>query len=459
MTPDERVAAGRAVRDRIPRSAHAEPGPTDDRDPVGLLESQAAARVPELVPIRYGRMLESPFAFYRGGALIMAKDLARIPRSDITVQLCGDAHLSNFGLFATPERRLAFDLNDFDETFPGPFEWDVKRLAASLAVAARQLDFGGPDRNRIVLAAVARYRTAMREFAARGNLEVWYASVDTDAVDSLLTVKLTKAQRGRLGRSLAKARTRDSMHAVGKLVAEVNGEYRIRSSPPLVIPISELLPEIERRELALRMEEIVAGYGGTMESDRRHLLASYRLVDIARKVVGVGSVGTRAWILLLQGRDPSDPLFLQAKEATASVLDAPGGPGTYENQGERVVTGQRLMQAASDIFLGWYRLEGIDGRERDFYLRQLRDWKGSVEVQDLIPDGMRAYGEVCGWTLARAHARSGDRFAIAGYLGRGDAFDRAVAEFAEAYADRNERDYGLLRSAVDSGQITARTGL
>jgi uncharacterized protein (DUF2252 family) len=459
VTPDERVAAGRALRDRVPRSAHAEPGPTDDRDPVALLRSQSAARVPDLVPIRYGRMLESPFAFYRGGALIMAKDLARVPGSDLTVQLCGDAHLSNFGLFATPERHLAFDLNDFDETFPGPFEWDVKRLAASLAIAARQLDFGRRDGRRIVLAAVARYRTAMREFAARGNLEVWYASVDTDAVDAILTVKLKKAQRGRLGRSLAKARTRDSVHALGKLAAVVNGEYRIRSSPPLVVPISELLPEVEQKELTLRMEEIVEGYGGTLESDRRHLLASYRLIDIARKVVGVGSVGTRAWILLLQGRDPSDPLLLQAKEAATSVLDGLAGPGKYEHQGERVVVGQRLMQAVSDIFLGWYRIEGIDGRDRDFYLRQLRDWKGSVEVEELIPDGMRAYGELCGWTLARAHARSGDRFAIAGYLGGGDAFDSAVVEFAESYADRNERDYHLLRSAVASGHLTARTGL
>jgi uncharacterized protein (DUF2252 family) len=460
LGPLEREALGRSARAAVSRSAHAELGSAGaDRDPVGLLEQQAGSRVADLVPIRYGRMLSSPFAFFRGAALIMAHDLAQTPRTGLTVQLCGDAHLSNFGLFASPERRLVFDLNDFDETFPGPFEWDVKRLAASLAIAGRENGFPRPERQRIVLASMARYRTAMRDFAGRGHLEVWYAGVDTAGVEPLLTARLGKAQRTRLARTVAKAQTKDSAQAQERLTAVTDGARRIVADPPLVVPIADLLPDVERVELTRLMEDILEGYATTLSSDRRRLLASFRLVDVARKVVGVGSVGTRAWILLLEGRDGSDPLFLQAKEAQPSVLEGLAGPAELDDQGERVVAGQRLMQAAGDIFLGWQRVRGLDGRQRDFYVRQLRDWKASAVVEEMVPDGMRAYGELCGWTLARAHARSGDRIAVASYLGNGASFDRAVARFAESYADRNEEDHRSLEEAVRTGRVVARVGL
>jgi uncharacterized protein (DUF2252 family) len=459
-TLSERAAAGRAARSRLPRSVLGRLEPPPDRDPVALLEQQAATRVAELVPIRYGRMLDSPFALYRGGALVMARDLAATAHTGLTTQLCGDAHLTNFGLFASPERRLVFDLNDFDETFRGPFEWDVKRLAASLEIAGRGQGLAKADRRRIVLAGAARYRTAMNEFARLGNLAVWYTGLDITAVQSVLTTKLKKTQRGRLARYEAKARTRDSDQALGKLAAVVDGEYRIVSAPPLVVPMTELLTEPERKELAAMMEDLLDRYAATLSYERRQLLRAYRLVDIARKVVGVGSVGTRAWILLLLGHDRSDPLFLQAKEAQPSVLEGLSGPRQFANQGERVVTGQRLMQAASDIFLGWQRTTGTDGVERDFYVRQLRDWKGSFEIEDAVAPGMLAYAETCGWTLARAHARGGgDRVAIAAYLGRSDAFDRAVAEFAESYADLNEGDYQALVAAERSGRIVATVGV
>jgi uncharacterized protein (DUF2252 family) len=459
-TPEERARLGRAVREVVSRSAHAEVGRSGSgRDVVGLLEGQAQSRVRELVPIRYGRMQVSAFTFYRGAALVMAHDLAGLPRTDLTVQLCGDAHLSNFGLFASPERRLVFDLNDFDETFPGPFEWDVKRLAASLAIAGRENGFSRSERRRIVLGCVARYRTAMREFAGCGHLEVWYAGVDTDGVSALLTGKLGKAERARLARTSVKARTKGSAQAQERLTAVTDGSRRIVAEPPLVVPLADLMPDVERAELTKRIEEILDGYATTLSADRRRLFQGFRLVDVARKVVGVGSVGTRAWILLLEGRDGSDPLFLQAKEAQPSVLEGLAGPAEFDNQGERVVTGQRLMQAVSDIFLGWQRVDGIDGARRDFYVRQLRDWKGSAVVEEMVPDGMHAYGEVCGWTLARAHARSGDRIAITAYLGNGTAFDQAIAEFAEAYAEVNEEDHRSLQDAVRTGRVVAQTGV
>ena len=457
----ERAARGRAARSEVPRSSHAEFAPTRERqDPVELLQSQAQSRVPELVPIRYGRMLLSPFTFYRGAALIMASDLASMPGSGLRAQLCGDAHLSNFGVFASPERRLVFDLNDFDETHPGPWEWDVKRLAASFAVAGRENGYSSKERRTVVLATVAGYRQAMRQFATMPTLEAWYARLEVDDLVAQLRTQGSKRMRKRTEKTLAKARTRDSMTAFSKLTHLVDGEPQIVSDPPLIERVAELAAGKHAAMLDQWLRETWRAYRGTLQSDRRMLLERFRIVDLARKVVGVGSVGTRAWILLLLGRDGGDPLFLQFKEAQPSVLERFTGSSGATNQGERVVAGQHLMQASSDIFLGWLHVEnGIDGKARDFYGRQLKDWKGSFETEGTLPAGMALYGQACGWTLARAHARSGDDIAIASYLGGGDAFDRAIADFAEAYADQNERDYRALVDAVKAGRIQAQTGL
>jgi len=457
----ERVARGKAARAEVPRSSHAvfELSPTR-KDPIELLELQAKTRVPELVPIRYGRMLVSSFTFYRGAALIMAQDLAATPRSGLTAQCCGDAHLSNFGVFASPERRLVFDLNDFDETLPGPWEWDVKRLAVSMLIAARSNSYKVKEQQRIVLETVGQYRTAMAQFAGMKNLEVWYARLDVESLMAEFASQFKTRMIKRTEKTLAKARTKDSMAAFSKLTHEVDGKVRIIDQSPLIVPIEQLAPGQEREEMFEGLRDLMRGYRETLEWDRRVLLEEFELMDFARKVVGVGSVGTRAWIGLLIGRDGGDPLFLQMKEAEASVLEDFLGPSEFKNHGERVVTGQRLMQAASDIFLGWLHVKsGIDGQERDFYGRQLKDWKGSAEIEYMVPDGMTAYGKLCGWTLARAHARSGDRIAIASYLGNGDTFDRAVLDFSEAYAEQNERDYNELEAAVKSGQIVAETGL
>jgi uncharacterized protein (DUF2252 family) len=457
----ERVARGKAARAEVPRSRHAdfEPSPTR-ADPLELLELQAKTRVPELVPIRYGRMLVSPFTFYRGAALIMAQDLSATPRSGLTVQCCGDAHLSNFGVFASPERRLVFDLNDFDETLPGPWEWDVKRLAVSMLIAARDNDFRVKDQQRIVLDTVDRYRTAMAGFAGMKNLEVWYSSLDIQSVMADYASQFKQTMVKRTEKTLAKARTKDSMAAFSKLTHEVDGQARIVDESPLIVPIEQLAPGGGREQMFEALRELVREYRETLEWDRRILLEEFELTDVARKVVGVGSVGTRAWIALLIGRDGQDPLFLQLKEAEASVLEDFLGPSEFENHGQRVVIGQRLMQASSDIFLGWLHIDsGLDGQARDFYGRQLKDWKGSAETEQMVPLGMAAYGKLCGWTLARAHARSGDRIAIASYLGNSDSFDRAILQFSEAYAEQNELDYKLLSKAVKSGKISAETGL
>ncbi|HEX4687153.1 MAG TPA: DUF2252 domain-containing protein [Nocardioides sp.] len=455
-TPADRADRGRAVRRVSPRrNLAALHLPSDRPDPVELLEGQAATRIPELVPIRYGRMLTSPFAFYRGAALLMASDLAAGPRSGLTVQLCGDAHLSNFGVFGSAERRLVFDLNDFDETLPGPFEWDVKRLAASLEIAGRSVGFTTAQRRTVVTEMGRAYREAMRDFAQQTNLAVWYSRADMDDLFERLGPKLTKKMRSRTEKQLAKARTRDSMQVLGKLTTSVDGQPRIMSAPPLVVPVEELFPEHEAEELYSQLQGLLAGYRSTLAADRRHLLGQYRLVHLARKVVGVGSVGTRAWILLLLGRDGDDPLFLQAKEAEASVLERFLGASAHAHHGERVVQGQRLMQASSDIFLGWERVTGPDGGRTDFYLRQLRDWKASAEPEVMVPEGMVVYGRICGWTLARAHARSGDRIAIASYLGSSTSFDEAIADFAVDYADQNDRDFAAVGEAVASGRIEA----
>jgi uncharacterized protein (DUF2252 family) len=457
----ERVARGRAARAEVPRSSHAEYTPAAHRqDPVALLESQAASRVPELVPIRYGRMLVSPFTFYRGAALLMAADLAASPDSGLRTQLCGDAHLSNFGLFASPDRRLVFDLNDFDETLPGPWEWDVKRLAVSFEVAGRENGYTRKQRRRIVQDTVGAYRQAMRQFAGMRAIDVWYARLEVDELMAQLRSQVKKRMAKKAEKTVAKARTKDSMTAFSKLTRVVDGEAQIVSDPPLIERIQELAPGREGTALMKELHELLRRYRQTLQTDRRVLLEEYRLVDLARKVVGVGSVGTRAWIGLMLGRDGQDPLFLQFKEAQPSVLEDFTAKSQYANHGERVVAGQHLMQASSDIFLGWLHVDrGIDGQARDLYGRQLKDWKGSFETEGALPEGMTIYGQTCGWTLARAHARSGDRIAIAAYLGQSDAFDRAIADFSEAYADQNQLDYDALRLAVEDGQITAVSGM
>jgi uncharacterized protein (DUF2252 family) len=461
LSVDERVARGRAARAEVPRASHATFTPSTERpDPLKVLEDQAATRVPELVPIRYGRMLVSPFTFYRGAAMIMASDLVATPRSGLMVQCCGDAHLSNFGVYGSPERRLVFDLNDFDETLPGPWEWDVKRLAASMAIAALNNGYSTKDRERIVLGTVEAYRNAMRNFAAMSKLDVWYAHIDIEATLEEMRAQLKEKMLKRTGKTLAKARTRDSMSAFTKLTEMVDGEPRIANQAPLVVPIRELVSADDSGHTRETLQRLLYSYRETMDPDRRALLDEFKLVDLARKVVGVGSVGTRAWIALLLGRDAQDPLFLQMKEAEPAVFEPFLGPSGFANHGERVVAGQRLMQASSDIFLGWVHNDsGLDGRERDFYVRQLRDWKGSAEVEQMVPKGLEMYGRLCGWTLARAHARSGDRIAIAAYLGAGTSFDRAILEFSSAYSEQNERDFQRLTQAVKSGEIVAQTGV
>jgi uncharacterized protein (DUF2252 family) len=457
----ERVARGRAARKEVPRSAHALFEPASGRaDPVELLERQAQTRTPELVPIRYGRMLVSPFTFYRGAAMIMAHDLAATPRSGLTVQCCGDAHLSNFGVFASPERRLMFDANDFDETLPGPWEWDVKRLAVSMLIAARDNGFRAKEQDRIVRDTVGAYRAAMAEFAAMNNLDVWYSHLDIESAIRDYGSQFKPAIVKRTKKNLAKARTKDSLAAFSKLTHVVDGKARIVDQSPLIVPIDQLAQGRERQDIVEELHQLLGAYRETLQFDRRVLLEQFELTDMARKVVGVGSVGTRAWIVLLLGRDGQDPLFLQMKEAQASVLEDVLGASEFSNHGQRVVVGQRLMQATSDIFLGWLHVDsGLDGQSRDFYARQLKDWKGSAEIEQMVPKAMATYGKLCGWTLARAHARSGDRIAIAAYLGNGTSFDRAVVEFSKAYADQNDRDYQALGAAVDSGGIAAQTGL
>ncbi|MGE5291271.1 MAG: DUF2252 domain-containing protein [Micromonosporaceae bacterium] len=453
----DRVARGKGARALAPLESHAESGPGGSRDPVGLLLGQAKSRVPELVPVRHGRMLVSPFTFYRGAALPMAADLAGTPTSGLRVQLCGDAHLSNFGAFASPERRLVFDLNDFDETLPGPFEWDVKRLAASLAVAGRDNGFPAKARRKIVLAAAEGYRTAMRGFAEQPLLAVWYAHLDIEQAIGEFRSQI-KAKRFKVTEGLlAKAHTRDSTQALGKLTTVADGRRRIISDPPMIVPVEDVFADVQADALYKQLRAVLGKYGRTLQSDRRHLLGQFTLVQVARKVVGVGSVGTRAWIVLMDAGGGDEPLFLQAKEAQPSVLAAYCGRSRYTNQGERVVAGQHLMQAQSDIFLGWTRAPGPDKVDRDFYVRQLRDWKFSAPIEQMLPEGMTVYARLCGWTLARAHARSGDRIALAAYLGSSAKFDQAIADFAETYADQNERDYAALQNAVKDGKVESTT--
>ena len=462
LSPAERVAIGKSARAHTPRSAQAMFDPPATRpDPVTLLESQAASRVPELVPIRYGRMLESPFTFYRGAALVMASDLAGTPTSGIQVQACGDAHLSNFGAFGSPERSLVFDINDFDETNPGPWEWDVKRLSASLEIAGRSRGFSAKQRRAIVAQSAKTYRKTMAQFAKMRNIDVWYARFDIAARMDVIERGFDKATIKKAHKTLAKARTRDSMQALAKFTEVIDGRRQIVSEPPVIVRVDDLVAGgvYEGFDIEEEVRKVIAGFRATLQSDRRHLLEQFDYVDLARKVVGVGSVGTRAWMALFLGRDGGDPLFLQVKEAQASVLEGYVGRSEYDNAGERVVAGQRLMQSASDIFLGWERVRGMDGQHRDFYIRQLRDWKGSAEVDTMTPAMLKKYAAMCAWTLAKAHARSGDRIAIAAYLGENDVFDRAIVGFSNAYADQNELDFDALSAAVKSGRITATFGV
>jgi uncharacterized protein (DUF2252 family) len=458
-TPQERAQQGKDARARLAREAHGWEPPGGRLDPVAVLEQQSASRIPELVPIRYGRMLASPFAFYRGAAAIMAADLGSIPHTRIRTQLAGDAHLSNFGGFATPERDLVFDLNDFDETLPGPFEWDLKRLVASCAVVGRERGLSASHRRSVVLSAVSRYRDAMWTFTSMSNLPLWYQRFDVSVLLQQMEDEAGKKQRRLLEQAARKGERKDSLRALSKLTKVVEGERRIVSDPPLLVPASELAPPAEVAELLERIQRALLLYRRSLQRDRRHLLDEYRVVDIARKVVGVGSVGTRAWIVLLLGLDHDDPVFLQFKESDPSVLAPFCGKSRYANEGQRVVEGQRLMQAASDIFLGWDRVVGLDGLARDFYARQLWDSKVALAVDSLGQKGLRIYAEACAWTLARAHARSGDRVAIASYLGTNDAFAEALAEFAEAYADQNDLDREALRRAVAEGRVQAETGV
>ncbi|MFD1505784.1 DUF2252 domain-containing protein [Georgenia yuyongxinii] len=454
-SPAARADAGRQARTRVPPASHAEL-PTDGRPGgVAVLTGQIPSRLPELVPIRHARMLTSPFAFYRGGAAIMAGDLARTPVSGFTAQLCGDAHLSNFGMFASPERALVFDINDFDETLPGPWEWDLKRLAASLVVAGRQNGFRRKEIRRTVVESVRAYRDAMAGFAAMSNLDVWYTRVDVALLRQRMARELGKRAGKRVDKGIAKARLRDHRHTLAKLTEVVDGERHIVDAPPLVVRVSSLVLEATADQIEDVVTGMVHSYASSLAPGYRELVRSYTFVDMARKVVGVGSVGTRCWIVLLRGRDDDDPLFLQVKEAQPSVLAAHLGPTTESNEGARVVAGQRIMQAAADAFLGWDRVAGIDGTSRDFYVRQLRDWKGAVEVERMAPEGMRLYGRLCAWTLARAHARSGDRIAIAAYLGDDDVLPQAVADFADAYADLNEHDFADFAAAVARGDLAA----
>jgi uncharacterized protein (DUF2252 family) len=434
---------------------------------VDLLEEQDAGREPDLVPVRHGRMMVSPFTFYRGAAKVMAEDLKDTPVAGLDVQLCGDAHLLNFGVYGSPERRLVFDLNDFDETLPGPFEYDVKRMATSFLVAGRDNGFTAAESRDAALASVTAYREAMAQFAGLGTMDVWYASLDEDAITSAVQeagkgakknkqAKMARRAVKQAAQIAAKAHARDSLQALSKLGERKGGRYRIVSQPPVVIPVRDLAPELSPERLDELIREQFQSYRATLQPDMRHLLGHFEVVDFARKVVGVGSVGTRCFIVLLQGRDASDPLFLQVKEATPSVLERHLPRSRYRQHGQRVVQGQRLMQAASDIYLGWTR--GVDA-SRHFYWRQLRDMKGSVAVEAMTPIGLTMYARPCGWTLARAHARSGDPVAIAAYLGGGDAFDRSVTEFAERYADQNERDYRKFTAAIKSGRLAAVEGV
>jgi uncharacterized protein (DUF2252 family) len=454
LSRDERAALGKSARAAVPRSSQSGLPPQNKRkrDPVALLVAQGRGRVRELLPIRYERMAVSPFTFLRGAARVMAADLAETPTTGIQTQLCGDCHLENFGLFGTPERQLVFDINDFDETHPGPWEWDVKRLAASIDVAGRDQKFSAADRADCVRAMARAYRESMNQFAGRRNLEVWYACMDATMMTTYRD-RLSARWRAAGKATKAKALSHDTLGAYKKLTEMVDGAPRIASHPPLIVPLRELAGPTERANVHRRIARVIERYIRSLDAPRQVLVRQYRFVDLAQKVVGIGSVGTRCWVALFLGTDDGDPLLLQVKEAQTSVLAPYVTSTTYEQQGQRVVMGQRLMQAQTDILLGWARGENLTGRTVDYYFRQLHDWKGSFPVEEMSPSAMAIYGEACAWTLARAHARAGDRVAIASYLGTSDAFDEAMVKLARAYGDQTERDHAALRKAISAGRV------
>ncbi len=463
-SPTDRAAIGKAARGQSPRSAHGDWTPPAERPgPVAVLKAQEADRVPELVPLRYERMLVSAFAFYRGAAAIMAADLAPTPNSGLWVQACGDAHLSNFGAYAAPNRDLVVDINDFDETAPGPWEWDLKRLATSFEIAGRDRGFDDAARRDVVLTVARAYRENMRRLAGLGNLDVWYRRMDVTQIREAFSTSAAKSERKGFDRMVAKARGKDRLRALSKLTSWVDGELRIASDPPVLVPLEVMFSGRELEAAEARLRDVINGYRESLEYERRHIFDTYTFVHASRKVVGVGSVGTRAWIALFVGRDEGDPLFLQIKEAQPSVLEPYTAPSAFEHHGERVVKGQRLTQSTSDILLGWVTAKWPDTVQRDFYVRQLWDQKGSIAVERMSPRAMSNYAQICGRILARAHARSGDAIAIAAYLGKGDTFDQAISRFAAVYADQNERDYEELRAAVSNrrsvpGSLAADAG-
>ncbi len=458
----ESKARGKQLRKETPRSSHATwEAPAARPDIVDLLKSQEKSRVQELVPIRHERMSASAFTFYRGAALIMANDLSHTPTSGTIVQACGDAHVSNFGLFQSPERRLVFDINDFDETARAPWEWDVKRLTTSIEVCARNRAFTPEQRDAAVLATVRAYRNAMLQFADMGTLDVWYAHADVESLYAHLSKQITKPQLKNAQKTVAKARQKNSLRAVSKFTEVVDGNLRIVSQPPLIVPMRDLLTETAKGTLPPFNEEeqeafislVLSGYLASLSPEKRHLVKQYRGVDIARKVVGVGSVGMRAWIVVMEGNSSADPLVLQIKEAEASVLERYTHKSKYLEHGRRVVEGQRAMQTSSDILLGWTRILGLDGKKHDYYVRQLWDGKGSFNVDGADPETLTLIGRTCGWTLAHAHARTGNRFEIAGYLGKSTTFDEAICAFSRSYADQNEQDYQRFLEALDNDEL------
>ena len=455
-TPEERAAHGRKARELVPRSRHGEWSPPADRtDPLEILALQATTRVPDLVPIRYGRMAASPFAFYRGAAAVMAADLAHEEHSHLDVQLCGDAHLVNFGGFASPERDMIFDVNDFDETLPGPFEWDLKRLAASVEVAARSRGFDDALRTSLVAKSARGYREAIRQFATVRNLDLWYLRLDNDTMLERWKDEAGSKVLENFDSQVVKAKSKDHLRAVAKLTEEVDGRLQFRADPPLLTPADQLFDPTRAAETVESLVRALTEYRTSLSGDRQHLLARYEFVDLARKVVGVGSVGTRCWVALFVGRDKGDPLVLQVKQAEQSVAEPFLRASEYLNMGQRVVEGQRLVQSASDIFLGWDTVTGEDEIARDFYFRQLWDWKLSPDIDTMRPEGLSIYVQMCGWVLALGHARSGDAIAIGSYLGAGTRFDDAMGAFASAYADQNEKDHHSLRQAIATNSVHA----
>ena len=460
---EDSVARGKELRSRVPRESHATWEPSLDRpDPVDLLKSQGKSRVQALLPLRYERMSASAFTFYRGGALIMASDLSDTPTTGIQVQACGDAHISNFGLFSSPERRTVFDINDFDETLPGPWEWDVKRLAASVEICGRDNGFSKKERKAAVAACVKGYREGMAKFAGMGHLDVWYAHLDVEELRAKVATNLDEKTTKAADKVLSKARGKNNARAIQKLTEVVNGELRIVSDPPVIVPMRDIAANSPNARIAEHFDEdslerlmraILVEYRASLNSDMSKLIGEYTAVDMAHKVVGVGSVGTRAWIIVLQGANEDDPLVLQVKEAQESVLERFVGKSKYKQHGHRVVAGQRAIQTASDMLLGWCRLLGEDGKRKDYYVRQLWDGKGSIDLSKLKPAQLTRLATACGWTLAHAHARTGDRFAIASYLGDSDKFDKALVKFASAYADQNELDYQRFMEAYKAGEL------